>query len=102
VRSTGLTFFSVGNFSRATTQAKSRTAAGIGARLLGRSSRLPRCVPCSRLACFKAVLDTMDKGGFKGPLSVEIEFRGDPWPPLTEVNRAMKASYDKLTSLGLS
>jgi len=37
----------VGNFSRATTQAKSRTAAGIGARLLGRSSRLPRCVPCS-------------------------------------------------------
>jgi L-ribulose-5-phosphate 3-epimerase len=48
------------------------------------------------------VLDTMDKGGFKGPLSVEIEFRGDPWPPLTEVNRAMKASYDKLTSLGLS
>ena len=51
---------------------------------------------------FKAVLDTMDKGGFKGPLSVEIEFRGDPRPPLTEVNRAMKASYDKLTSLGLS
>jgi sugar phosphate isomerase/epimerase len=51
---------------------------------------------------FKTVLGTMEKGGFKGPLSVEIEFRGDPWPPLMEVNRAMKASYDKLTSLGLS
>ena len=37
-----------------------------------------------------------------GPLSVEIEFRGDPWPALAEVNRAMKASRDKLVSLGLS
>ncbi len=51
---------------------------------------------------FKAVLGTMEKGGFKGPLSVEIEFHGDPWPPLTEVNRAMRASHDKLASLGLS
>src|SRR5208282_3895661 len=52
----------------------------------------------SSCSCDNA-LDTMEKGGFKGPLSVEIEFRGDPWPPLREVNRAMKASYDKLTSL---
>ena len=51
---------------------------------------------------FKTVLDTMEKGGFTGPLSVEIEFHGDPWPPLTEVNRAMRASHDKLASLGLS
>ena len=51
---------------------------------------------------FKTVLDTMEKGGFSGPLSVEIEFHGDPWPPLTEVNRAMRASHDKLASLGLS
>ena len=50
---------------------------------------------------FKAVLDIMESGGFKGPLSVEIEFKGEPWPPLTEVNRAMKASRDKLASLGL-
>ena len=27
---------------------------------------------------------------------------GDPWPTLKEVNRAMKVSYDKLASLGLS
>jgi hypothetical protein len=35
-------------------------------------------------------------------MSVEIEFTGDPWPPLAEVNRAMKASRDRLVSLGLS
>jgi L-ribulose-5-phosphate 3-epimerase len=51
---------------------------------------------------FKAVLDAMEKGGFTGPLSVEIEFHGDPWPSLTEVNRAMRASHDKLRWLGLS
>ena len=51
---------------------------------------------------FKAVLDKMAKAGFTGPLSVEIEFLGDPWPALGEVNRAMKASRDKRVSLGLS
>ena len=51
---------------------------------------------------FKAVLEAMEKGGFNGPLSVEIEFHGEPWPPLEDVNRAMKVSYDKLSSLGLS
>jgi len=51
---------------------------------------------------FEAVLDVMEKGDFKGPLSVEIEFHGELWPPLKDVNRAMKASYDRLSSLGLS
>jgi L-ribulose-5-phosphate 3-epimerase len=51
---------------------------------------------------FKSVLGILERGGFTGPLSVEIEFKGDPWPPLAEVNRAMKASRDKLVSLGLS
>lgn len=51
---------------------------------------------------FARVLAILDKGGFTGPLSVEIEFKGEPWPPLAEVNRAMKASRDKLVSLGLS
>ncbi len=51
---------------------------------------------------FKRVLDLMAQGGFSGPMSVEIEFKGEPWPPLAEVNRAMKASYDKLASLGMS
>ena len=51
---------------------------------------------------FKPVLDIMEKGGFKGPLGVAIEFHSDPWPPLAEVNRAMRASHEKLASLGLS
>jgi sugar phosphate isomerase/epimerase len=51
---------------------------------------------------FKSVLDTMQKGGFTGPLSVELEFQGDPWPPVKDVDKAMKASYQKLASLGLS
>jgi len=32
-------------------------------------------------------------GGYTGPLSVEIEFQGEPWPPLPEVDRAVQASY---------
>ena len=48
------------------------------------------------------VLDILAEGGFSGPMSVEIEFDGKEWPPLAEVNRAMRASYDKLASLGLS
>jgi L-ribulose-5-phosphate 3-epimerase len=51
---------------------------------------------------FKTVLGIIERGGFTGPMSVEIEFTGDPWPPLAEVNRAMKASRDRLVSLGLS
>jgi sugar phosphate isomerase/epimerase len=51
---------------------------------------------------FKRVLDTLATGGFHGPVSVEIEFQGEPWPPLAEVNRAMRASYEKLASIGLS
>ncbi len=51
---------------------------------------------------FARVLLVLDKGGFTGPVSVEIEFAGEPWPPLAEVNRAMKASHEKLASLGLS
>jgi L-ribulose-5-phosphate 3-epimerase len=51
---------------------------------------------------FKKVLGIMRKGGFEGPMSVEIEFKGEPWPPLADVNKAMKASYKALSVLGLS
>jgi sugar phosphate isomerase/epimerase len=51
---------------------------------------------------FGRVLGILDQGGYAGPLTVEIEFKGEPWPSLAEVNRAMKASYDKLAALGLS
>jgi sugar phosphate isomerase/epimerase len=51
---------------------------------------------------FRRVLEILEKGGYRGPISVEFEFTGEPWPPLEEVNRAMKSAYQHLTSLGLS
>jgi sugar phosphate isomerase/epimerase len=51
---------------------------------------------------FAAVLQAFRDGGFDGPYSVEIEFEGEPWPPLAEVTRAMTSAYRHLSSLGLS
>ncbi|MCB1496779.1 MAG: sugar phosphate isomerase/epimerase [Bauldia sp.] len=51
---------------------------------------------------FARILGIIEKGGYEGPLSVEIEFLGEPWPALEEVNRSMKASHDRLAALGLS
>ena len=51
---------------------------------------------------FGAVLRILEEEGYANPFSVEIEFQGEPWPPLKEVHRAMKASYETLKSLGLS
>lgn len=48
-----------------------------------------------------AILSILEKGGYSGPISVEIEFKGEPWPDLNEVNRAMKSAYQHLSSLGL-
>jgi len=42
------------------------------------------------------------RGGYTGPFSVEVEFRGHPWPPLATVNRAMRKSYKYLNCLGLA
>jgi len=44
----------------------------------------------------------MERGGYAGPLSVEIEFKGEPWPPITEVDDAMARSRDYLLLLGVS
>ena len=38
----------------------------------------------------------LDGAGFKGPVSVEVEFSGEPWPSLADVNAAMKQSYTHL------
>ena len=46
--------------------------------------------------------EELEEEGYANPLSVEIEFQGEPWPPLKEVHRAMKASYETLKNLGLS
>lgn len=51
---------------------------------------------------FPRVLAILEDAGFRGPISVEIEFQGEPWPPLAEVDRAMTSSYRYLSSLGLS
>jgi L-ribulose-5-phosphate 3-epimerase len=50
---------------------------------------------------FGAVLALLRNAGYAGPYSVELEFTGEPWPPLEDVNAAMRRSYEYLTSLGL-
>ena len=51
---------------------------------------------------FGAVLAILSEQGYAGPYSVELEFEGEPWPPLADVNEAMRLSYEHLSSLGLS
>jgi sugar phosphate isomerase/epimerase len=41
---------------------------------------------------FAPVFDALEKAGFTGPISVELEFQGEPWPPLDDVNRAVTES----------
>lgn len=42
---------------------------------------------------FPALFKTLDEAGFDGPCSVEIEFQGEPWPTLADVDKAMADSY---------
>jgi sugar phosphate isomerase/epimerase len=51
---------------------------------------------------FARLLRMLRRGGYQGPYSVEVEFKGKPWPPLVVVNRALKKSYRYLNALGLS
>ena len=51
---------------------------------------------------FARVLEILRDGGYEGPMSVEIEFRGEPWPPLEEVDRSMQASFEYLSALGFN
>ena len=50
---------------------------------------------------FATVLRILRNAGYTGPYSVELEFQGEPWPPLDEVNTAMRRSYEHLTALRL-
>jgi L-ribulose-5-phosphate 3-epimerase len=50
---------------------------------------------------FRRVLEILREAGYSGPYSVEIEFNGEPWPSLEDVNAAMRRSREHLTSLGL-
>ncbi|HYY74984.1 MAG TPA: sugar phosphate isomerase/epimerase [Gaiellaceae bacterium] len=51
---------------------------------------------------FGRVLEILERAGYDGPLSVELEFEGEPWPPLEEVDESMRRSYEHLRGLGLS
>jgi len=42
---------------------------------------------------FPALFQILQDAGFTGPYSVEIEFQGEPWPSLEEVDRAMAESF---------
>lgn len=50
---------------------------------------------------FRSILTTLAEGGYTGPLSVEIEFQGEPWPPLPAVVAAMRRSRAHLNGLGV-
>lgn len=51
---------------------------------------------------FRRVMEILREANYAGPLSVEIEFRGEPWPSLAEVNEAMRRSHDHLRGLGVA
>lgn len=51
---------------------------------------------------FARVVEILRGAGYTGPLSVELEFSGEPWPALADVNEAMRRSYEHLSGLGLS
>jgi len=50
---------------------------------------------------FGSVLEILRKAGYTGPYSVELEFQGEPWPSLAQVDEAMRRSYEHLSGLGL-
>jgi sugar phosphate isomerase/epimerase len=43
---------------------------------------------------FTKIFAALDKAGFNGICSVEVEFQGEPWPSLDDVNAAIKTSYN--------
>ena len=51
---------------------------------------------------FARVLEILRDAGYAGPISVEVEFQGEPWPPLDDVTAAMRRSREHLVALGLS
>jgi L-ribulose-5-phosphate 3-epimerase len=50
---------------------------------------------------FARILTILGEAGYAGPYSVELEFQGEPWPPLAEVTDAMRRSREHLNALGL-
>ena len=48
---------------------------------------------------FEKVLNILDDGGYRGALSVEIEFDDRGWPPVAEVDEAASSAYRNLMRL---
>lgn len=48
---------------------------------------------------FPLLFEILDAARFDGPCSIELEFQGEPWPSLEEVNRAMAESYKYIRPL---
>jgi sugar phosphate isomerase/epimerase len=49
---------------------------------------------------FVRVLEILEEGEYRGPISVEIEFQGEPWPTPRDVDAAVARSYRHLAELG--
>lgn len=49
---------------------------------------------------FGRVLELLQRHGIDVPMSVELEFSGEPWPPLDVVDDAMAVSRKRLRELG--
>lgn len=45
---------------------------------------------------FGPIFAELEKVGFTGPCSIELEFQGEPWPPLAEVETALASSREFL------
>lgn len=45
---------------------------------------------------FAPIFAALDKVGFAGPCSIEIEFQGEPWPPLDVVESTLRNSREYL------
>lgn len=46
-----------------------------------------------------AVVAVLDRAGYAGPLTVEVEFRGHPWPPVERVTDALRRAATTLRPL---
>ena len=48
---------------------------------------------------YPAIFATLDAIGFNGPCSIEVEFLGEPWPAIPDVNAALETSYEYVRAL---
>lgn len=51
---------------------------------------------------FARIFEILSAAGYEGPYSVEIEFQGEPWPALEDVDAAMRRSFEHLRELAVA